>query len=209
MIVNNKKNILGFFLIYILFALSCVEKTHIDDYKILEFVLNENNFKIEDSIFFINNASNKRVIDFFGDRNKEFFVIQPIAKNQIDVKTNDSVIDFNRKLIQNISEIKTDNYIIMGKGINKDAEEFLKDTFNYKIIDSITWNLNGSHKNNFLSEREIAQKSFSISKPLYNLDKNKSIVFTKKSTISWRDRTLYFLKKIDDKWILVYKENRK
>jgi hypothetical protein len=75
-----KKIITG--ILFILCLSTCKHNT-CDDYSLLEFVLNDNNYSIEDSLIFNNKATNKSIIEFVRLRSIERVTFKP----PVNVKT--------------------------------------------------------------------------------------------------------------------------
>ena len=202
------KRFILYFLLITFCLNSCKYNTN-DDYALLEFVLNDSNYTVNDSLIFNDRATNKSIITFFKRRNRENIVLvaKDFEKEKPETKT-DSTIMPKRNIISVKEPITRNKYITDGKGINEKAEAFLRDSFNYKSIDSLKWSLNDKWKNTFVEKNKYGT-TLNISKPVYNLNKDKAIVYTSAFSPGWSNRTLYFFGKENDKWKIIYKENRK
>ena len=112
-------------------------------------------------------------------------------------------------IIYTYRPVKNDNYLNRGKGVTEKSETFLKDSFNYQT-DTIKWNYEDSNKYHIFKEGELKKgRKLTISKPVYNLKKDKAIV--RKSLISangkWSgERAIYFFEKKKNQWILVFQQ---
>ncbi|MEO1032606.1 MAG: hypothetical protein AAFX55_14435 [Bacteroidota bacterium] len=199
------------FILYFLFisCLNCCKQDTNDDCVLLEIVLNDGNYTVKDSLIFKEEVTNKSINNFFKQRKTENIVLtaKSFKKGKPATKT-DSAAMPKRRIISVKEPVTRNDYIMIGKGIDKKAEAFLKDSFNYKSIDSLKWVLNDKWENIFVVENKDGA-TLNISKPVYNLDKNKAIVYTSVLSPGWWDRTLYFLSKENGKWIIIYKETRR
>ena len=172
-------------------------------------MLNDNNYSIEDSLVFSKETTNKSITEFFRFRNTENVVLKMknFKKGKPATKT-DSATMPKGNIISVKEPITRNKYITDDKGIDKKAEAFLKDSFNYKPVDTIKWSLSKKWKNTFVEKNKYGT-TLRVSKPVYNLDKNKAIMHLFESSKGWRNITLYFLSKENEKWKIIYKENRK
>ena len=195
------------FLIIFLGLISCTFDANDSDNEILKFILKHENFKKEDSLYFQEKMTNKRVISFFNDRNREYEGFKPYSANSNIINYKDSTNLKIDSIVYKKLPIINNNYIFLGKGIDKKAELFLKDSFNYNYVDNIIWKLNKKEKNKFLEKRDNVSL-IKISKPVYNLDYDKAITFVNILHEGISDRRLFFLEKKNNNWHLVYKENR-
>ncbi len=200
-----KKIVIG--ILFILCLSTCTHNTS-DDYSLLEFVLNESNYTKQDSLIFKEKVTNKRIINFFRFRSIEKVTFKPALKSGKKIDYSDSTYIKADTIIYTKHPVTRNKYITDGKGIDKEAEVFLKDSFNYKPVDSIKWSLSEKWENTFVEKNKYGT-TLRVSKPVYNLDKNKAIMHLFESSKGWRNVTLYFLSKENGKWIIVYKENRK
>jgi len=123
---------------------SCKKKS--DDEKILSSILSESNFSKSDSLFFNLETNNKRIIEFFRYRNTKNTVFRYAYKEYKETNLSDSVYYKIDSVISYEKQIIRDYYVKMGKGVNKFAETFLKDSFNYTKEVTKKWALEASHK---------------------------------------------------------------
>lgn len=84
---------------------------------------------------------------------------------------------------------------MMGKGTNKIVEKFLKDSFDYQDIEIKKWNINKKLRQNFIQKKTKNTINLNISKPVYNLTKDKAIIYKISGRKKHLETTLYFLSK--------------
>ena len=169
-------------------------------------VIKDSKYTIQDSIFFIPDADNKSVIDFFRYRNTKNVGFKYIYKEGYSDTPADSSYREVESVVYVDIPVRGNRYIHSGKGIDKVNELFLKDSFNYKHEVLKKWNLNKDFKKRFLTEKAENSKFLIVSKPVYNLDKNKAILYKYIGVSGYYETTIYFLKKQNRKWTAVYKE---
>jgi hypothetical protein len=184
---------------------SC-DKTN-DNQILFDLIVNESHFTEDDSIKFNRFASNNEVIEFFRLRNTKNIVfkqiiadsVKPLIQSDSTYHKIDSIAYYEKK-------VKGNYYLTKGKGINNDVELFLKDSFNYKFSDSIYWKIPEKFNNSILHNTE-ENKSLSISKPVYNLERDKAIVLKRIHSNRFEHKTIYFFKKINNEWFKVYSQS--
>lgn len=177
-----------------------------NDEKLLNTVIMESKYTLQDSIFFIPDTDNKSVINFFKKRNTKDVGFKYIYKEGYsDTPADSSYREVESVVYVNIP-VKGNSYVKRGKGIDEVTELFLKDSFNYKQEALKKWNLNKDLKKKFLIEKTENSKFIIVSKPVYNLDKNKAILYKYIGVSGYYETTIYFLKKQNRKWTAVYKE---
>ncbi len=181
---------------------SCKKKS--DDEKILSSILSESNFSESDSLFFNLETNNKRIIEFFRYRNTKNTVFSYAYKRDEETNLSDSTYYKIDSVISNKKPIIKDYYIKTGKGVNKLAETFLKDSFNYSNEVAKKWVLEKNHKIVFTNYD--ANKKLDISVPVYNLKKDKAIVYETIREDKFVISKIYLLKKTELKWETVFKE---
>ncbi|MGY0392307.1 hypothetical protein ACW5R3_07120 [Bizionia sp. KMM 8389] len=177
-----------------------------DDEKILNIILKESNYTINDSIYFDTIANDKKVFSFFKHRNNKNIVFKHIYKNNIKPKPNDSSFYEIDSVVKFEQPLKGNNYIMTGKGKNKIVEKFLKDSFNYQNIETKTWNINKNIEKSFTQKKNKKIKHLTISKPVYNLAKNKAIIYKSLGGQKYLETIIYFLSKEEQKWEITYTE---
>lgn len=161
------------------------------DEQLLNIIIKESNFSIKDSIFFDKKSTNKKAVTFFERRKSKNMAFKHIYKEEYNNKIHDSVYREIDSVLHIELPIKRNNYIMNGKGISEIAEIFLKDSFNYKDVAIKNWNLNNNMETVFVKEKIQHGRSINISKPVYNLTKDKAIVY-KKLGGNYLETTLYF-----------------
>ena len=190
-------------IILTLFFYSC-EKKNVDK-KILDSILYQSSFSKSDSLFFNLESDNKKTITFFRYRNSKNIVYKSNTdKNYKKSIQNDSVYFDTSPLLPFEKPITRDAYIKMGKGINEVAETFLKDSFYYGNVIIKNWDLDNKQQAVFKSF--FKKKELDISPPVYNLKKDKAIVYKRISEGRFVINTIYLLRKNDSKWETVFKE---
>lgn len=181
---------------------SCKKKS--DDEKILSSILSESNFSESDSLFFNLETNNKRIIEFFRYRNTKNTVFRYAYKEDKETNLSDSVYYKIDSVISYETPIIRNYYVKMGKGVNKLAETFLKDSFNYTKEVTKKWALEANHKIVFTNYD--TNKKLDISVPVYNLKKDKAIVYETIHEGQFVISKIYLLKKTESKWETVFKE---
>lgn len=191
-------------LLILLFFNSCQQLE--DDEKILNIILKESNYSINDSVYFDTITNNKKVFSFFKHRNTKNIVFKHIYKNNIKPKSNDSSFYEIDSVVIFEQPIKGNNYIMTGKGTNKIVEKFLKDSFNYQNVETKTWHISKNLKTSFTQLKSKKIKHLTISKPVYNLAKNKAIIYKSLGGQKYLETIIYFLSKEEQKWKITYTE---
>ncbi|WP_040279720.1 hypothetical protein [Psychroserpens damuponensis] len=150
-----------------------------------------------------NQSNNKDAISFFKNRNTKERTFKHANKDGSKLKIDDSLFYKFDTIIKSPRQVKNNNYLIRGKGIDLKVERFLKDSFNYKL-DSIFWKIDMSK---FRLSTKRMENQITISKPVYNLDKNKAIIFRTINSNNSLDKKIYFLRKKDEGWKVIYTES--
>lgn len=190
---------INFIISILLILTSCSKKDQ--DNVLLEVILNDYTLEKNDSFYLNIDATNQRVIRFFESRNKDLTTFSYGNKDGTEIKYNDSLFIEYDTIIKNPYLIKEDNYIKFGKGINEIAETFLKDSFNYKSR-SNKWNI---EEYKFYSNSKNGIR-VDVSSPVYNLDKDKAIIFQNNTFGKKKTILFYLIQKIDDQWVIVFKQ---
>ena len=185
---------------------SCEKNEKDNDTKILNLVLRENNISKNDSLVFEKRVSNKKSINFFKFRNSKNTAFQLIFRDSVKPKFNDSTYYEIDTVVQFEQSIKSNNYLMKGKGINNDAERFLKDSFDYGKERILNWTLTDYYNNIFISKNKYKFSHLMISAPIYNLGENKAILFKTISNKGGYESIIYFMKKNNDDWEIIYQE---
>jgi hypothetical protein len=196
-----KETIVKLIPILIIFCFSSCKEIKNDDIHLAELILND--YDNTDLITIRNQSNNKDVISFFNNRNTKEETFKHANKDGSKLKIDDSLFYKFDTIIKSTRQVKNNNYLIRGKGIDLKVERFLKDSFNYKL-DSIFWKIDMSK---FSLSTKKMEKQITISKPVYNLDKNKAIVFRTINSKNWVDKKIFFLRKKDEGWKVIYTES--
>ncbi|MBC8754238.1 hypothetical protein H2O64_06110 [Kordia sp. YSTF-M3] len=200
--------IVSFLVLILLITISCQKDTQNDDIKILEIVLQEKQNQSNKAVFLDPIGKSNTTLDFFNLRKKKnrTFTIE----YQDSISPNDTLTQRKGKTVYKDLEITQNNYIAWGKGVDKKTEGFLKDSFNYKDERTINWTLPKT-LNNILLKKEGSEKGkkIRVSAPIYNLDKNKAVLFTfEQSYKSTVVQSIYFVKKNNAVWDIIYTESQ-
>ena len=184
-------------------------KTLKNDKKLLTVIIDQGNYTQKDSVFFNKKGANNSIINFFRYRNTKNSTMNYYFKERHNQK-----INYNDSIYREIDSVAyveqptlRNNYITLGKGTSLETEEFLKDSFDYKKIQIKKWNSNKKTKSYFVKKKTKHTLNLTISKPVYNLSKNKAIIYTSIRKKSSLEETIYFLIKKEEKWTIIYKEN--
>lgn len=178
-----------------------------EDIELLNLVLNESNYKAHDSIYLINESDNSRIIQFFKLRNTQESALSFFKKTNKNHRLVDSLAAPFDSVVSKPIKIKSNQYLVRGKGINEETEVFLKDSFNYGQS-NIKWGVHKTSYNVFPVEDSISNfPKLKISKPVYNLNHSKAIIFkTLLLKTGKQKNSIYFLEKSKSKWQIIYKE---
>lgn len=199
------KEMIARIIISILICFCCFSCNKIDeDEKILNVIIEKTNYSINDSIYFHTEGTNKQVINFFRYRFTKNTALKHILKEDYNNKIPDSIYREIDSVIEvELPPIKGNSYILLGKGISKITENFLKDSFNYQEVEIKKWDLDKKLQKLFIQKKTQNTSNMTISKPVYNLEKNKAIIY---KAIDSKN-TLYFLCKKEHKWEIIYQES--
>lgn len=182
---------------------SCKTEVVNDDKVLLNFILKERNYLKKDSVYIQNISDNKRIKKFFRIRNiKEEFHGFSKKNREIIIEKDSSFVQLDTIIYKPIAR---DDYLNNGKGINKKAEFFLKDTFNYGFS-SFKWNFKKTMYNVNPEDTTIIKSNLRVSKPVFNGSKTKAIIYTRE-TLNYYIEYIYLLEKIDNKWEIVFKQS--
>jgi hypothetical protein len=196
---------IGFILLFLL--LNCKAQQN-DDKILFKLVMKDLKYDLKDSVFLNSNANNKAIIDFFRIRNTEEMSFRLTNKDRLPFVKDDSLFIKYDSVIYSPIALKGNSYIFNGKGLSDEAEKFLQDSFNYKF-DSIHWDYTVSEYNIYKEDELKNGNKLKISKPVFNLNKNKAILTRslESSNKKWiSDRGFYLFEKKDNDWNLVFKQ---
>lgn len=194
------------FLVVLLVLISCSKKIS-EDIELLNLVLSESSYKLDDSIHLIKESDNSKIILFFKLRNIQESGLSFFKKINDSNQLGDSLVKPFDSVVSKPLKIKSNQYLIRGKGINEKTEVFLKDSFNY-AQSNIIWNFHKTSYNVAPIEDSVSNFSrLKISKPVYNLNNNKAIIFKTLMLKKGKQKnTIYFLEKTKNKWHILYNE---
>ena len=208
--MNHKEmivsNILLFFIVLSFF--NCSQKKDKDEaYRFLELISVESQYQKEDSIYLSLEANEKQVARFFKLRNTKEFSVRLTNKDGSRPAYNDSSYHIFDTIIYKPKKIKSNQYLFRGKGVHKDVELFLKDSFLYDTKEIFYWK-DDKYSSPFIKNEEYAKRTLTVSKPVYNQDYNKAIVFVldKKNRTGRKIEAIYFLQKEDEHWKILFSE---
>lgn len=197
---------IAFLMLILLTVASCQKDEQNDDTKILELALKESQNQSNKMIFLDPIGKSKTTLYFFNLRKKKnrTFTIE----YQDSISPNDTLTPRKGKAVYRDLEITQNSYLTWGKGVDKKTEDFLKDSFNYKDERIIDWILPKTLNNISLKKKDFEKgKKIRVSAPVYNLDKNKAVLFTyEQSHKSTATQKIYFIEKNKGVWNIIYTE---
>lgn len=200
---------IAFFMLILLTVVSCQKEQQSDDQQLLELVLQEKQNQSNRSIYLNPIGENKTVRDFFRFRNTENTTFRFANHDNSKTKmVDDSIYVKYDTIIYEKKKITHNDYLMNGKGVDKELETFLKDSFNYKQERVVTW-LKPVSINNISLNQDNSNKEnvITISTPVYNLDKNKAIIKTfYRSSRNTAQHSIHFIEKNKDSWTIIYSE---
>ena len=203
--------IVSLFVLTLLGAMSCQKDQISNDTQLLELVLKQKENQSKDSIFLNPIGDSRAILGFFRSRNNanEVFRFANFENSKKEI-TNDSLFIKYDTIIYEKKKIVNNNYLMNGKGIDEKVEVFLKDSFDYKKERVVNWVVPKSLKHISLKTKGSENvEMIRVSAPVYNLDKNKAVLFTfEQSYKSTAVQSIYFVKKNNAVWNIIYTESQ-
>ncbi|AXG70571.1 hypothetical protein KORDIASMS9_02811 [Kordia sp. SMS9] len=193
----------------IVFAfISCQQEQQNDDQQLLELVLQSKQNQFIKPIYLKPKGDKISIQEFFRLRNKNNKTFRFAHKSDLKKEIiNDSLYVKYDTIIYEKKKIKSNQYLIYGKGVDEKFETFLKDSFNYKQSRIVKWVIPKSLDEKLLKNKDDNDYAINVSAPVYNLDKNKAIIKTfYRSSRNTAQHSIYFIEKNDDIWSIIYSE---